>query len=129
MTAMATMAMVAAPIFRWSMPPWVPASIATAMIGVAILYGVVLRVRWYALPAVWAAVLACMGWSIAALDSLHDLQLRRGLAIYAVGCSILGVALVVSMWKAGMVQRLWGWLQSHAPPRNGAASASGDTAQ
>jgi hypothetical protein len=130
MTGTATAAMIAGPIFDWGLPPWMPALIATSMIGVAVLYGVILRVRWYALPAGWATALACVGWSIAALSSLHEMQLRRGLAIYALGCFILAAALVVSFWKAGLAHRMWLWLQSHAPPsRNGATPVSGNTSQ
>ena len=107
----------------WPSAPLLAAAvITTVMLGIALLYLATLRVRWYVLAASWTASLAIVAWTATALNSLDDLQVRRGLTFYALGLMLLGVALIVSLWKAGFLQRAWNWLQSATalpPPVSG----------
>jgi hypothetical protein len=123
--AVATAVVIGGPFLWIAVPGWALAAVATAMALLSILYLATLRVRWYALAAAWTACLATVFWTIAALEMLHDKQLRHGLTFYALGFLMLAVALFVSLWKARIIARCWRWLQNAA--QNGIASSHGSS--
>lgn len=94
-----------------STPLWVLASSSSALAAVCLLYWVVLRLRWFVPTVGWVAALSAMLWLACGYDTLSDMQFKHGLAWYVAGCLMLGAALAASMWKAGVVRRLWTWLQ------------------
>jgi hypothetical protein len=123
-----TVAMLTAPWIWFSVPAWALAALPTAMVVTAVLYWAVLRVRWYVLSAIWTSGIATLAWTGAAIDSLKDAQLRRGLTMYAIGWLLLAIALVISLWKARLLHRGWRWLQSVAITRhNGATQISSNS--
>jgi hypothetical protein len=111
--------MIAACRFWWPVTARELAIIATGILAVAVVYWIVLRVRWYALATGWGAVLTVVTWTSTALSALDNLQLRHGLIWYACGCFLLLVAFMASCWKAGLARRAWQWLQSTAEPPTG----------
>jgi hypothetical protein len=95
-------------------PSWITALTVTALAGISLLYWARFHERWFALTAVWAGAMASIPWTNSILSLLQEAQLRRGLTWYAVGCQVLAGALLVSLWKAGVIQRLWGRFQHAA---------------
>jgi hypothetical protein len=95
-------------------PSWITAFTVTALAGISMFYWIRFRVRWYVLTTVWAGALASIPWTSSILSRMQDAQLRRGLTWYTVGCQVLAGALLVSLWKSGVLQQFWSRFQNAA---------------
>ena len=104
----------------YNFPLWISAATVSALIGIALLYWAILRVRWYVLAAVFGTVIASAHWIGVALSIADNLQIRDGLKWYALGCATLALALAISLGKAQVFHRFWVWLEgaTSAPAPN-----------
>jgi len=94
-------------------PPWLPAAMVSSLAVVGLIYWTAYKLHWCVLASIWSAGLAVVLWSSILLDLFEDAQLRHGLAWYALGYGVLAAALLVSFWKAGLIQRTWLKLRHH----------------
>lgn len=100
-------------------PNWLAAGSVTLLTAMSLLYWAVFRDRWLLAATGWAGAVASALWLFCGFEELTDVQLRRGLAWYVLGCFTLFTGLAVSLVKAKGVARLWNWLQQGNPSRVG----------
>jgi hypothetical protein len=96
----------------WPSPViWALAASETALVALSLIYWARFGLRWYVLASAWSAAMAGLLWSASVLGLLHDAQLKHGLFWYVAGCQLLIAALLMSLWKGGVVRTIWSWLQ------------------
>jgi hypothetical protein len=97
-----------------SLPDWVPAGSAGALAAICLAYWASFGNRWYVPAAAWAGGISAMLWLVFGFRLLSDMQLKSGLMWYVAGYMMLAVALVASLWKAGVVRKVWDWVKGMA---------------
>ncbi len=101
------------------LPSWTLPATVTSLACIGALYWAHTRLRWYLVTVTWAALLATILWTQVLLKMLPDPQIRRGLTWYVAGWLLLAAAVLVSLWKAGLLRKAWIWLQRSKPPVDG----------
>ena len=68
-------------------------------------------IRWHLIAGGWLLVMLAANFLRQLLHRVANQDVREGLYWYGIGCGILLLALLVSLWKAGIARRWIAWAQ------------------